>query len=148
MYVERTFVVPQPVEAVFDYLSDFTRTEEWDPGTVETRRTSGDGGLGTTYANSSTFLGRQVRLTYETTVHDRPRRLRFSGTNKRARTADTMTFTPVADGSTEIHYRADFHFGPVLNPVLNVVAPVFVRPGLSKLADETVDRLERALSTI
>ena len=51
---------------VFDYLSDFTHTNEWDPGTVETRRTSGDGGVGTTYANTSEFMGRRSELTYET----------------------------------------------------------------------------------
>ena len=57
MHVERTFTVAQPVETVFDYLADFTHTNEWDPGTVETTRTSGDGGVGTTYANTSEFMG-------------------------------------------------------------------------------------------
>jgi uncharacterized protein YndB with AHSA1/START domain len=35
MHVERTLTVPRPVELVFDYLGDFTHTNEWDPGTVE-----------------------------------------------------------------------------------------------------------------
>ena len=48
MHVERTFTVPRPIEAVFAYLADFAHTEQWDPGTVETRRTGGDGGVGTT----------------------------------------------------------------------------------------------------
>ena len=51
MDVERSFVVDRPVEEVFDFLADFENTESWDPGTVETRRTSGDGGLGTRYRN-------------------------------------------------------------------------------------------------
>ena len=50
----------RPLEAVFDYLSDFTHTNEWDPGTVSTIRTFGDGGLGTTYDNTSEFMGRKV----------------------------------------------------------------------------------------
>jgi carbon monoxide dehydrogenase subunit G len=140
MHVERTFTVPAPPDVVFDYLGDFTRTNEWDPGTVETTRTSGDGGLGTTYANTSEFLGRRVELTYETTAYERPLRLQFRGTNKRATTLDTMTLTAAGAG-TEIHYRADFDLGTVLN----VVAPVLVRPKLESLADDTVAQIQRSL---
>ena len=142
MHVERTFTVPRPVEAVFDYLSDFTHTNEWDPGTVETRRTAGDGGLGTTYANTSEFLGHSVELTYETITHERPVRLQFRGTNKSATATDSMTFAPAADGTaTEIHYRADFEFGTLVS----LVAPLVVKPKLDKLADETVEQLRAAL---
>ena len=96
MHVERTFSVAQPVEIVFDYLADFTHTNDWDPGTVETRRTSGDGGVGTTYANTSEFMGRKTELTYETITFERPRRLQFRGTNESATATDTMTFAPSA----------------------------------------------------
>jgi carbon monoxide dehydrogenase subunit G len=140
MHVERTFTVPRPPEAVFDYLGDFTHTNEWDPGTVETTRTSGDGGAGTTYANTSEFLGRRVELTYETTAYERPRRVQFRGTNKRTTTMDTMTFTASGAG-TEIHYRADFDLGTVLN----LLAPLFVRPKLESLADDTVAQIQRSL---
>ncbi len=91
MHVERTFTVPRPVETVFDYLSDFTTTNEWDPGTIETTRTSGAGGVGTTYANTSEFNGRKTDLVYETLVHERPARVQFQGRNKTVTTLDSMT---------------------------------------------------------
>ena len=47
-------------QVVFAYLSDFTTTTEWDPGTVRTTRESGDGGIGTRYRNVSRFLGRET----------------------------------------------------------------------------------------
>jgi len=141
MHVERTFTVPRPVEEVFDYLGDFTHTTEWDPGTVETTRMSGDGGVGTRYANTSEFMGRTVELTYETTTYERPGRVQFRGTAKRATTTDTMTFTPSGEG-TEIHYRADFDLGRLLN----LLGPLVVQPKLEKLADETVAQLQRALA--
>jgi len=145
MHVERTLTVPRPVELVYDYLADLTHTEAWDPGTVETRRTSGDGGVGTKYHNTSEFLGRQTELSYETLVHDRPRRLQFRGTNKTATATDTMTFAPASDGTaTEIHYRADFEFGALIS----LVAPIFVKPKLNKLADETVEQLQRTLMNL
>lgn len=142
MHVERTFTVPRPAEAVFDYLSDFAHTTEWDPGTVTTTRTSGDGGVGTTYANTSQFMGRTVDLTYETTAFERPSRVQFRGTNKSATATDTLSFSPDADGSaTRIHYRADFDFGFLLN----LVAPVVLRGKLDALADETVEQITRTL---
>ena len=140
MYVERTLTVARPVESVFDYLSDFTHTNAWDPGTVETTRVSGDGGVGTTYANTSEFLGRRTSLEYETVTHERPTQLRFRGHNKTATATDTMTFTSVGVG-TRIHYRADFDFGLLLN----LVAPLVLRRKLDQVADETMAQLEKTL---
>ena len=70
MHVERTFTVDREIAHVFDFLSDFENTEKWDPGTIETRRLSGDGGVGTTYRNRSRFMKREVELEYETIGHD------------------------------------------------------------------------------
>lgn len=142
MHVERTFTVPRPVETVFDYLSDFTTTNEWDPGTIETTRTSGDGGVGTTYANTSEFNGRRTDLVYETRVHERPGRVEFQGRNKTVTTVDAMSFQRSGDGSaTEITYRADFRF---VFPI-SLVAPLVLRGKLDKLADETVEQIEKSL---
>ena len=64
MRIDRTVETSAPTAQVFDFLADFTNTEEWDPGTVRTDRISGDGGVGTAYANTSRFLGRNTDLTY------------------------------------------------------------------------------------
>ncbi len=138
MHVERTFTVSQSPEAVFAYLSDFENTEEWDPGTITTRRTSGDGGLGTTYENKSSFMGRKTELTYETIGYDEPTFFSCRGRNKTATATDTMTFTRTAEG-TQIHYRADFEF----HGLVKFIAPLVVGPKLSSLADETVEQIEK-----
>lgn len=140
MHVERTFSVERPVEEVFDYLADFTHTNEWDPGTVVTTRVGGDGGLGTTYANRSEFLGREVELTYRTTTHDRPTKVQFRGSNDSTTATDTMTFSPDASG-TSICYRAEFEFGPLVR----LVAPL-LRGKLERLADDTVAQIQRTLA--
>ena len=142
MHVERTFRVSRSIEDVFDYLSDFENTNEWDPGTIETRRTGGDGGIGTTYANTSTFAGRSTELTYETVGFDRPTFFSARGTNKTATATDSLTFT--RDGErTQIHYRADFQF----HGVVKLVAPWVVKPKLQALADETVEQLRGCLES-
>ena len=126
MHVERTFTVSRPVEEVYDYLVDFSRTEEWDPGTVSTTRTSGSGGVGTTYANVSAFMGRQVELTYTTAVANRPGRLEFHGRNKASSTKDILTLRSTGPGTTEVHYRAEFRF----HGVTKVLAPLVIDDAL------------------
>jgi hypothetical protein len=61
----KTVVADKPLDAVFGYLSDFTTTTDWDPGTVTTVRRHGNGAVGTTYLNTSTFLGRTTQLTFK-----------------------------------------------------------------------------------
>jgi len=140
MHVERTFTVDRDIEAVFDFLSDFENTEQWDPGTIETRRTSGDGGLGTTYRNRSRFMKRDVELEYETIGFTRPTSFVCRGRNGRTTATDHLTMTREND-RTQIHHKAVFSFPfPV-----NVVAPVLVRKPLEKLADETVEQIKRTL---
>jgi carbon monoxide dehydrogenase subunit G len=133
-------VVDREIEDVFDFLSDFENTEQWDPGTIETRRLSGDGGVGTTYRNLSRFMKREVELEYETIGFDRPMSFVCRGRNGRTTATDHLTFT--RDGNrTQIHYRAVFDFPfPV-----SVLAPVLARRPLEKLADETVEQMRATL---
>lgn len=138
MQLERTFVLDAPVETVFDYVADFENTNEWDPGTIETRRTGGDGGVGTTYANRSLFLGREVELSYETIAHDRPHHVVFRGRNGKTTATDDLAFVAEGDGRTRMTYRVTFDF-PFL---IALVAPVVARRPLQRLAHEVVENLQ------
>jgi len=120
MKVQKTVVVDKPLDAVFSYLSDFTTTTEWDPGTVVTVNRLGDGGVGTTYLNTSTFLGRETQLTYIVRDFIPSKRVQLRGENKTVIAVDTMTFRKV-DTATEVTYTAEFTFkGPsrLLAPLL------------------------------
>jgi len=56
--IERTIVVEGGDQrAIWDYLADYTTTDEWDPPTQTTDRISGDGGVGTTTGRSSIRTG-------------------------------------------------------------------------------------------
>lgn len=128
MRIERTVTVDVPVRRAFDYLADFTTTTEWDPGTVSTVRRDGDGGVGTTYRNTSRFLGRETELTYvvEELVPDE--RVRLRGENKTVVSVDTMTFRPVAMG-VEVTYTAEFTFKGLSRWLAPLLKPAFVRLG-------------------
>jgi uncharacterized protein YndB with AHSA1/START domain len=140
--IERTVTVDRPLAEVFEYLSDFTTTNEWDPGTVETVRVSGDGGVGTTYRNTSRFAGRETELTYvvEDVVPERVFALR--GENKTVVAHDTMTFRETPTG-TEVRYVAEFDFkGPA-----KLLAPL-LGPFFKKLGDEAEEGMRQALSRL
>lgn len=142
MQIRRTVAVAKPVDAVFDYLSDFTTTTEWDPGTVTTVRASGDGGVGTEYCNTSRFLGRTVELRYLVQEFLPFRRIRLRGENATVVADDTMTFTPLEDG-TEVTYTAEFTF----KGTSKYLAPL-LRPAFRRLGDRAETGLRRALADL
>jgi carbon monoxide dehydrogenase subunit G len=142
MRLERTVRTDKPIDRVFGYLADFTNTNDWDPGTVDTVRTSGDGGVGTQYANTSKFAGRETKLTYTVVERVEQEKIALEGRNKTVNALDTMTFTATPAG-TEVRYTADFDFG-LLTPVLSVV----MWPFFKKLGDEAEKGMSEALSRL
>ena len=109
MQIQRTVEATAPPAAAFAYLSDFTTTTEWDPGTVQTVLRSGSGGVGTTYLNTSRFAGRESQVTYTVETLEEGRHFALRGVNKSLVAHDTMTFRETAEG-TEVRYVAEFGF--------------------------------------
>ena len=142
MQLRRSVLTSAPPQQVFDYLSDFTTTMEWDPGTVRTERVSGDGGVGTTYRNVSKFLGRESELTYTVTEHSPPTRFCLRGENATVLAHDTMEIAPAGAG-TELTYTADFTF----KGAARLVAPL-IRPALVRLVDHAEEGLADALGRL
>lgn len=140
--VSRTFTTTAPPQAVFDYLADFTRTEEWDPGTRSCERTSGDGGVGTTYRNVSSFLGRESEITYTTVELERPTRIHLTGHNEQFDGHDVLGIRAHGTGS-EVTYTAEFAFSGAARFAAPVVAAY-----LPFLARKTVDQLQACLDRL
>lgn len=142
MKLLKTVVAGQPLDVVFGYLSDFTTTTDWDPGTVTTVRRHGNGGIGTTYLNTSTFLGRTTQLTYIVREFIPGQRIRLRGENKTIIAVDTLTFRPVASG-TEVTYAAEFTFkGPS-----RIAAPL-LKPAFARLGNQAEAGLRTALNRL
>lgn len=139
----RTVTTTTPLPVAFDYLADFTNTAEWDPGTVRTIRTEGDGGPGTRYTNVSTFLGRRTELTYVVEEY-RPRsHIALRGENASVSARDTMSFAVIPGGGTEVIYRARFE----LKGIAAFVAPL-IRPAFRRLGDRAERGLRDALDRL
>jgi uncharacterized protein YndB with AHSA1/START domain len=142
MRLQKSVVTDKPPGKVFDYLSDFTSTTDWDPGTVTTVRQHGDGGVGTSYLNTSKFLGRQTELRYVVQELVPGAHIRLRGENKTVIAVDTMTFRPAGAG-TEVTYTAEFAF----KGAARYLAPLF-RPALARLANQAEAGLRQALSRL
>lgn len=141
MQIRRTVKTQAPIGAAFDYLSDFTSTNDWDPGTVKTTLRHGDGGVGTTYDNRSTFLGRETHLTYVVEEYDADRhRIALRGENATVIAEDRLTLTALPDGGSELDYRATFTFKGWVRFI-----SVALRPALLRLGNEAEKGLKRSL---
>jgi uncharacterized protein YndB with AHSA1/START domain len=130
MRLQKTVVVDKPLDTVFAYLADFRTTTEWDPGTVITERLDGDGGVGTTYLNVSTFLGRQTRLEYVVQQFVPGERVLLRAENRTVVSVDTMTFSRSVHGSgTEVTYNAQLTFKGAARLAVPFLRPAFARLG-------------------
>ena len=140
--VERTVTVDQPPEKVWAYISDFRSTEDWDPPTVRTERTSGDGGVGTTYHNVSKLLGSEQEVEYEVTEYVEGSRLQLAGDAGSIKLLDTITVTPAGAGTT-VTYHAEFNpqGGARLTEPLMPAALKILADRVAASLEETLQRL-------
>ena len=130
----RTVTVHKPVDEVFAYLCDFTTTTEWDPGTVKTVRTAGEGAVGTEYQNTSRFAGRNRQLTYVVLELVPNQRVALRGENSTVIACDTMCFREAGSG-TEVTYTADFTFKGITGLIAPLMKPAFTparQPGTGR----------------
>lgn len=142
MDIVRSVTVAQPLDTVFAYLSDFTTTNEWDPGTVETVRVSGDGGVGTTYRNTTSFAGMKTQLTYVVEKLEPGKVIALHGENGTVVARDTMTFARTTTG-TAVTYVAVFDFKGLVKYVAPLMAPLF-----KKLGDDAANGMREALGRL
>ena len=142
MELRRIVTVATALDKVFAYLADFTTTTEWDPGTVTTIRTTGDGTVGTEYLNTSTFAGRTTQLNYVVQELVPNQRISLRGENTTVIAHDTMTFRQTENG-TEVTYTADFAF----KGVARLLAPL-LRAAFNRLGDRAQTGMTAALTRL
>jgi hypothetical protein len=91
---------PLPPPDTFAYLSDFSTTEEWDPGVREaTRLGEGPIGAGTEFRVSAQFLGRTNVLTDRVVAFEPDTLVTLRAENATVVSLDRITFAPGRAGS-------------------------------------------------
>ena len=112
------------------------------PGTRTCERVAGDGGVGTTYRNVSSFLGRESQISYTTVELERPTRIHLTGHNEQFDGHDVLGIRATDSGS-EVTYTAEFAFAGAARLAAPLVAAY-----LPFLARTTVDQLRACLDRL
>ncbi len=136
-----TIDIEQPREDVFAYLSDFSTTEQWDPGVVEAKCVNGAAvGPGSEFRLVAQFLGRKNELTYRIVEYDPPHAVTFLGENATVTSRDRITFEEIAKG-TRATYAADL----ALKGLLRIADPL-LGLAFSRVGDRALAGLRRTLA--
>ena len=132
---------PNPQADLFAYLSDFSTTQEWDPGVAEARRLDeGPIAVGSRFNVVAEFMGRKTPLVYAVVAYDAPHSITLRGDNATVISLDTIAFEPTAAGGTRVSYDADLTLkGPlgIGDPLLKLV--------FNRIGDRAVAGLRKVL---
>jgi carbon monoxide dehydrogenase subunit G len=132
----------RPIGEVFDYLSDFSTTREWDPGVVEAQRLDdGPVAIGSEFRLLAKFLGRTNELTYRIVELEPPATVALRGENATVVSFDRITLVP-AGGGTRITYDAEL----TLKGLLRVADPLLAL-AFNRVGDRALAGLRATLST-
>jgi carbon monoxide dehydrogenase subunit G len=136
-----TVETPRDQQDVFAYLSDFSTTQQWDPGVAEAQRLDdGPIAVGSGFRVVAELMGRRTPLTYVVTALDAPHSITLRGENATVVSLDTIAFEQAADGGTRVSYDAELTLkGPLGlgDPLLRLV--------FSRIGDRAVAGLREAL---
>jgi carbon monoxide dehydrogenase subunit G len=95
-------------EAAFAYLADFANISDWDPGVARSKRLADDPlTVGARFEVTTSYLGREATLTYETIEIDPPRRVLLRAEGSTFTSFDEMKFDPRPGGGTLVTYDAN-----------------------------------------
>jgi len=97
---QHSVTINRPLEAVFAYVLDGEKCPEWRTHVLDIKRLSGDGGVGTRYAQGVRGpMGRRIAADYQVTVCEPNRRYEFQTTTGPARPHGRFEIEPDGDGS-------------------------------------------------
>ena len=138
---QRSFTVHAPMDIVLDYLRDFTRAQEWDPGTKScVRLDEGPIAVGSRWHNVSHVAGKDTELEYTLQQLDRDR-LIFIGQNASATSTDDIALTALGIEDTEVTYTSHIEF----HGLAKLAGPLLAHR-FEQLGDDTQANLVRILN--
>jgi len=145
--------LPIPIDEAFDFLADFSRTVEWDPGVAAAKRLTPDPiGEGSRFHVEVAFLGQSIPFEYELVECERPSRLVFVGESDSVRSIDEITFV-ARPGGTRVTYEAVLELtglrrlaDPILGSLFQIVGRVAVRGLRERFAELDRARARRGRS--
>jgi carbon monoxide dehydrogenase subunit G len=104
---EHTVVVDRPPDEVFDFLTDISKLPEWQSGAVAVKEPEGSVGVGSTYVQVLSFLGRRTDATLEVTEFEPGRRFSLKGVSGPFPFEVRHTLEAEDGGATRLHVELE-----------------------------------------
>jgi uncharacterized protein YndB with AHSA1/START domain len=109
---EHTVVIERPIEEVFAFTTDPNNESLWQSTSLETEQTSeGEVGVGTTFRNTSKFLGQRIESIYQITENDPPQRQCVRITSGPLPGSACYLYEPADGGSTRFTQNFETEVG-------------------------------------
>jgi uncharacterized protein YndB with AHSA1/START domain len=132
---QHSVTINRPPDAVFAYVLDGEKCPEWRTHVLDIKRISGDGGVGTVYAQGVAGpMGRRISADYEVTVCEPNRLLEFQTIAGPARPHGRFEIQPDGDGA---------RLTLSLDAQMKGIAGLFMGGMVQKTMDSEVRNVER-----
>lgn len=126
--------VQRPVREAFNYVADFTTTQEWDATAQRAeKRTPGPIAVGTEFLVNCALPVGSVDLSYTVLKLEQDSLIQLEGRCGLFDVLDTIRFEDLG-GSTRITYTAEFTFRALIRPLETAMQPGLERMGKASLA--------------
>ncbi len=139
--LSETIEVARDINSCYDYLLDFSTTEQWDPGVYRARKLSPgrvQPGSGFELILNTPAGHRPIR--YELRSTQAPNQIELTGSSSRFSVHDRIELQALDRQHTRIIYRAEITFN-----TLAAAAEPLLRPWLLRMGKTAVQGLKRAL---
>ncbi|SDU56454.1 SDR family NAD(P)-dependent oxidoreductase [Desulfobacula phenolica] len=139
--LNESILVQKPIESVFNYTSEFSNIQNWDPGVVSSvKKSLGDVSAGTQYDLILKYGPFRPKMQYVVTEYEPFSRVVLKGKGTSYSATDTILFIQTPSG-TRIDYQATIEFSGFANIIEPLLVPVIKRIG--KIA---IQGLEKTLN--
>ncbi len=124
-----SFDVEGDIQTAFDYLADFSNSEQWDPGVPRaTKLGSGPPREGTTFEVDVSFLGTTTTMVYEIVRLERPNLIVLEASTSTLLSRDEISLIATPEG-IHVTYNARLTLPTLLSPLDAGLQFVFNRIG-------------------
>ncbi|WDP84927.1 MAG: SDR family NAD(P)-dependent oxidoreductase [Desulfobacter sp.] len=138
--LKESIQVRKNINFVFDYTSDFSRIQEWDPGVISSKAVEpGRTGVGSVYDLKLKFGFFRPKIQYRVVEYQPNAKLVLKGRAESFTAMDTIQFQADNTG-TRIDYQADIEFSGVGKYLEPCLVPILKQTG-----KDAIQGLERVL---
>ena len=137
--IEKSIVIPTPVEKVFAYASDYQKWEDWFEVVSEFKPvTEFKRGNGTRYAYKAKMMGLAVGI--ETEIHDFVENRGWTGVSTKGMPHKTFWKFESIDEGTKMTYALEFDLNiPLIGKWLD---NTFLKPQWEKIISKSLEKLK------